>query len=418
MVLAGGAAAAVAPRKKESITYRGAGSVSPNSPITIRPLEESPVKSLILRLTVALAALPGSTLSGQDLAGTWQGSVHVGAKELRDIIRIAKGDKGLTALLFRIDQFPGQSYPSSAVTVQGISVRILFPALGSSYNGTLSADGNSIMGTLTEGQTPLGLDLHRATTETVWELPTPPRPKRMTDADPAFAVASIKLSVPEDNTKGIYYGPRRLTVRNESLRDLLTFAYGVHPSQISGGPAWIATDKYDITAEPDADGIPSDRQWRVMLQKFIADRFKLTSHPQNRTLAVYTITLGSAPLKMIPSTGEPDGPFGFLFPNLGTLTGRNANVDDLAGLLQTSVLDRPVIDQTRLKGRYDFMLSWTADEFQFTNFGVKLPPPPENGETRPDLFTAMQQQLGLKLRTAKFSVGILVIDKVAKPSEN
>jgi uncharacterized protein (TIGR03435 family) len=91
---------------------------------------------------------------------------------------------------------------------------------------------------------------------------------------------------------------------------------------------------------------------------------------------------------------------------------------DLAGLFQGAVLDRPVVDQTRLEGRYDFTLNWTPDETQFAGLGVKVPPPADNAAAPPGLFTAIQEQLGLKLDAAKAPVEVFVIDRVEKPSEN
>jgi uncharacterized protein (TIGR03435 family) len=91
---------------------------------------------------------------------------------------------------------------------------------------------------------------------------------------------------------------------------------------------------------------------------------------------------------------------------------------DFASLLQTAVLDRPVVDQSGLDGHYDFQLNWTPDETQFAGMGVKVPPPSDKPDAPPDLGTAMLDQLGLKLATTKAPVEVLVIDKVEKPSAN
>jgi uncharacterized protein (TIGR03435 family) len=88
---------------------------------------------------------------------------------------------------------------------------------------------------------------------------------------------------------------------------------------------------------------------------------------------------------------------------------------DFAGLLQEVVLDKPVVDQTGIKGRYDFTLKWAPD---FSQFGGHVPPPTEAPDAPPSLFTAVQEQIGLKLDTTKTMVDVLVIDHVEKPSEN
>ena len=101
---------------------------------------------------------------------------------------------------------------------------------------------------------------------------------------------------------------------------------------------------------------------------------------------------------------------------------RNATLAEFAQVMQGSALDRPVVDQTGLTGRYDFTLNWTPDEFQFPglrNANAPPPPPPPPGTTEaPDLFTAIQQQLGLKLDSMKTPVDVIVIDHVERPSEN
>lgn len=93
-------------------------------------------------------------------------------------------------------------------------------------------------------------------------------------------------------------------------------------------------------------------------------------------------------------------------------------MEDFAGVMQSAVLDRPVVDQTGLQGRFDFILKWTPDESQFGGLGVKVPPPSENADAPPNLFTAIQEQMGLKLEPTKAPVAVLVIDHVEKPSEN
>jgi uncharacterized protein (TIGR03435 family) len=132
---------------------------------------------------------------------------------------------------------------------------------------------------------------------------------------------------------------------------------------------------------------------------------------------VYAITVGKTGPKLTKSEGDPNGLPGLFFRGLGVLPARNATMADFAGVMQAAVLDRPVVDQTGLPGRYDFTLTWTPDEFQFGGLGMK-PPATSEGATAPDLFTAMQQQLGLKLESTKAPAEILVIDRVEKPSEN
>jgi uncharacterized protein (TIGR03435 family) len=211
---------------------------------------------------------------------------------------------------------------------------------------------------------------------------------------------------------------RRFTTVNTSVSDLMTFAYGVHPRQITGGPPWMESQKYDVEAQPDGEGQPSDKQWKTMFQKLLADRFQLTIHHEQKELPVYAIVVGKTGHKLTKSAGDPNGLPGLFFRGLGVLPGQNATMADFAGVMQTAVLDRPVVDQTGLPGRYDFLLTWTPDETQFSGLGVKVPPPTDKADAPPDLFTAIQQELGLKLESTKAQVDVLVVDKVEKPTEN
>lgn len=368
---------------------------------------------------IALSALPGGSLVAQDITGTWQGTLQAG-RELRTVIKISKVDGGgLKAVMYSIDQ-GGQGLPTSAVTLQGSTVKMSVPGIGGTYEGKLNADGTSIEGTWTQGGGPLPLNLKRATSETAWTIPDPPaRLKPMpADASPVFEVATIKPSKPEEQGKAFAVRGRQLSTINTSLSDLITFAYGLHARQITGGPAWIESEKYDLTAKPDGEGQPNEKQWKIMVQKLLADRFKLAFHRDKKELSVYAIVVGKTGPKLTKSEGDPNGLPGLFFRGLGVLPARNATMADFAGVMQGAVLDRPVVDQTGLPGRYDFTLTWTPDEFQFGGLGARVPPRTDNAAAPPDLFTAIQEQLGLKLVSTKAPAEVLVVDHVEKPSEN
>ena len=367
---------------------------------------------------IALIALLGTALFAQDITGTWQGTLKAG-RDLRTVIKISEAaEGGLKAVMYSIDQ-GGQPINASAITLQGSTVKMSVAGIGGTFEGKLSADGTTIAGTWTQG-TPLPLNLTRATAQTEWTIPEPPaRPKPMAaDADPVFEVATIKPSKPEAQGKAIQIRGRQMFTINTSLSDLMTFAYGLHARQITGGPAWIESEKYDLEAKPDGEGQPNDKQWKTMLQKLLADRFKLTFHRDKKELSVYAIVVSKGGPKLTKSEGDPNGLPGLFFRGLGVLPARNANMGDFAGVMQNAVLDRPVVDQTGLQGRFDFTLTWTPDEFQFTALGVRVPHPTDDPAAPPDLFTAIQQQLGLRLESTKAPAEVLVIDRVEKPSAN
>jgi uncharacterized protein (TIGR03435 family) len=353
------------------------------------------------------------------LAGTWQGTLHAG-RDLRTVVKITKDDGGYKAVFYSIDQ-GGDGLPVTKTTLDGSEVKMTLTMINGSYDGKLSADGNAINGTWTQGQ-PLPLNFARATPETEWTIPppTPKLPPMDANANPSFEVATIKPSKPDDQRKAFIVQGRRFKIINQPLSQILCFAYDVQAKQLVGLPPWAETDKYDIDAEPDGEGAPSSKQWKTMIQKMVTERFQMKFHQDKRELPVYILSVAKGGPKLTKSEGDPNGLPGLFFRGkLGDLGVRNANMNDFTGLMQSAVLDRPVLNQTDLTGRFDFTLVWTPDDSQFSGMGVKVPPPPADGTTAaPNLYTAIQEQLGLKLEATKAPADVMVIDKVEKPSEN
>ena len=374
-----------------------------------------------LLLLATLAALLTGTLSAQDITGTWQGTLQVpSGQELRTVVKVSKADTGgLSAVFYSIDQTP-QGIQVNPITVQGSVVRMTIPAIGGSYEGKLEADGNTITGTFKQGPGSLPLNLKRATTQTAWEIPEPPPPPKPMAAEvtPEFEVATIKPATPDRPGKAITVRGRQIVTFNTTLGDLVTFANGIHLKQSVGAPAWLESEKYDVTAQPAGEGQPNDKQLKAMFQKLITDRFSFAFHREKRELSVYAITVGKDGPKLTKSAGNPAGLPGLFFRALGNLVVTNANMGDFASLMQTTVLDRPVVDQTKLDGRYDFTLLWTPDEFQFAALAGVPRPAANDPAAPPDLFSAIQEQIGLKLEATRAPAEVFVVDKVEKPSEN
>jgi uncharacterized protein (TIGR03435 family) len=357
----------------------------------------------------------------QDLSGTWQGTLHAG-KDLRTVIKISRVEKGAyKALFYTIDQAGGTPFPTTTMTLDGNAVKFTIKQFDLTYDGKLSADGKTIVGTSTQGPNGLPLTLTRATPETEWTIPEPPPviPPMAANANPSFEVATIKPSKPDTPGKAFLVEGRRFRTINTTLSDLISFAYSTHPKQLVGAPAWAETEKYDITAQPDGEGAPSQQQWKAMWQKLLAERFKLAFHRDKKELSVYVLSVGKTGPKLTKSEGDPNGLPSLGFRQLGDLNGRNATMGELSSFtLQGAVLDRPVLDQTGITGRYDFTLKWTPDDSQFASFGMKIPPPTDAANAPPNLYTAIQEQLGLKLEATKAPTDVLVVDHVEKPSEN
>jgi uncharacterized protein (TIGR03435 family) len=358
----------------------------------------------------------------QNIADTWQGTLHAG-RDLRTVVKISKADDGgYKALFYSIDQ-GGDGLPVTKITLDGATVKMTLTMIGGTYEGKLSGDGKTITGTWSQGPNPVPLDLTRATPETEWTIP-PPEPKLPpmdANANPSFEVATIKPSAPNKPGKAFGFRGGHFVTMNTNVNDLIAFAYGLHAKQIIDAPPWFGTDLYDIEGKPDTEGRPNIKQMGIMVQKLLADRYKLTFHHDKRELSVYVITVASGGPKMTKTTAAPTDPSGFGFRGLGDLMVRNLNMTDFATWMQSGVMDKPVVDETELKDRYDFQLKWTPDDSQFAQFrgtGAKIPPPSDDPNAPPSLYTAIQEQLGLKMGPAKAPDDVIVIDHVEKPSEN
>ncbi len=392
-------------------------------------LARSPFKLCLSVIVLALSLLPSSSpaqtpapqthIKG-DITGDWQGTLQAG-KSLRTIVKISKGEKGLAVKMYSIDQ-GGQQISASSASFDGSTFKYAVDMIGGSYTGTVSADGNSIVGTWTQGPNPLSFTLVRATKETAWEIPAPrPPPKMMAaDANPAFDIATIK-----PNDKGAT-SMQRLTINGRnfvtvasSLTDLIGFAYKLQTKQILGAPDWSDRDRYDINATLDTEGAPTDKQLRSAIRKLLEDRFKLAVHQDKKELPAFVLTVAKTGPKLTPT--EVTGPL----PGLGlvpgptgvTLVVRNGLISEFDELLQSMVLDRPVVDQTGIPGKFDISVTFTPDDSQFHGH-----PPPikkaDDVEAAPSLFEAIQQKLGLKLEAQKAPVPVIVLDHVEKPSAN
>ena len=239
--------------------------------------------------------------------------------------------------------------------------------------------------------------------------------------NPAFTVATVKPSDPRNTNWALGTKGTHFFSSNTNVNDLISFGYGVHTKQIVGGPAWFSADRYDIEGVPDTEGKPNRRQLESMVQALLADRFKLVVHGDKRELAVYALTVGKNGPKLSKSTAAPDGPSGYGFGPLGTMKVKNMTMAAFASAMQRTVLDKPLVDQTGLVDKYDFILKWTPDDSQFSQIrgtGISVPTGAGDPNAPPGLYTAIQEQLGLKLEPVKALTDVLVVDHAEKPSAN
>lgn len=385
-------------------------------------------------LPAAAAPAQAPAASPTDIAGTWQGTLHIPKTnqhpeiDLRLVVKITKTDAGaLKATWYSIDQ-GAQGLPMASISFQDGVLKFKSSVIDRSYEGKMSDDGKSITGTWMEGTMPIALPFARATADTAWAMPEPPK-AMAADADPAFEVATIKPNNSgASQMQGLVIHGREFLTRASSLQDLIGFAYSVQAKQIVDGPAWMSSDRYDIEAVPDAPGVPNSEQIRVMMRKMMADRFQFKFHHEQREMSAYVLEVSKGGEKLTPNDSKANLPGLGIGPAPGGITLRvfNAKMDDFTGFLQILVLDRPVVNRTGLTGKYDFNCAFAPDDSQFNGHPPRIPVPGSNGAagstadapSAPSLYEALEQQDGLKLTAEKTMVDVIVIDHVEKPSAN
>ena len=235
----------------------------------------------------------------------------------------------------------------------------------------------------------------------------------------AFEVATIKPGTPDPKAARyiIMQGANRFVGKNYSLKLLIAAAYDLNPHTISGGPEWIESDRFDILAVTPGEVRPSHDEQMSMLRGLLADRFSLAFHREPKEFSIYVLEVTKDGPKLKKSAAPPDDPpalISTVYPQHILLPARNATMHDFVSLLQRAVLDRPVVDETGLEGKFDFDLQWAPDE---TQFGGEVPVAPSDALAAP-LFSAIQDQLGLKLTATRGPVYALVVDKAERPSAN
>jgi uncharacterized protein (TIGR03435 family) len=217
----------------------------------------------------------------------------------------------------------------------------------------------------------------------------------------AFEVASVKPDKSGSGAFSINSTPGgRLTATNVTLEMLMAAAYDVQDFQIVGGPNWLNSDRFDVEAR--AAGNPDFAQLRPLLRTLLADRFRLKVHRDLKDVSGYALLVGKSEPKLRQNAGDP-GPQGS--SGRGRITDRKVSMSMFAKQLAAQ-LRQPVADRTGLRGDYDFKLEWS-------------PGPTSSLSSESDsasLFTALQEQLGLRLGSAKVPVEVLVIDHAEKPT--
>jgi uncharacterized protein (TIGR03435 family) len=239
--------------------------------------------------------------------------------------------------------------------------------------------------------------------------------------EPHFDVASIKLNTDGDYRVYVADNPGgRFSATGISFRLLMRYGYDVQDLQITGGPRWIGTDRWNVEAKAVGvvDRIPVEQQKR-MIQALLADRFQLKVHfEKKKPMPAYALVVEKNGPKFKNSTEEPAFE---IQVGRGHISLQKAQITALAAQL-TRQLGRQVIDKTNLHEQYDFALDWTPAPGENSAIPGQPGPPPETqpdaDDIRPSIFTALRGQLGLRLQSTKAPLDVLVIDRVERPSEN
>ena len=295
-------------------------------------------------------------------------------------------------------------------------MKISFDEFGAIFEGKLSPDGMSMAGSLNQLSFVHPLTLSRVTPQTAWEIPKKQSPMAA-GADPGIVAATIRPSQPDDTGKGLTVQMGHIRAAHTTLSDLITYAYGVHPKQFIGAPAWVDKDRFDIAATFSGEGEPSPSQIQSLIRKLLDGSFKLRVHHAKKELPVYALSKAGDTKKTALRAAISNQPEDLHFQDLGKLKVNGGSMQEFVFVMQSSVLDRPVIDRTGLTGRYDFTLDWTPDDSQFRAWGAKIPHPAGGVDQPPPLTAAMQEQLGLKIESTMASVDTIVVDHVEKPED-
>ncbi len=273
-----------------------------------------------------------------------------------------------------------------------------------------------------------------ATTAALSLTPVSATAQQPTTNIPEFEVATIKPGDATAPSSNLGFNRRdHFVTSNVTLQFILQFAYDLNSGsdrQIIGGPGWIGSSRFTIDAQPDEaveaelKKLPLDqRQQRqkLMIQRLLADRFKLVLHHETREFLVNALTIAKGGAKLTPvsipaidfakTPLPPDSWMGLHNPRPGLTEGRAATIKMLVDTLnhQPELSGRLIVDATGLQGSYNFKLSWTPDR------DLETAPAETVG---PSLFTALQEQLGLKIESRKAPVNCIVIDHVEQPSAN
>jgi len=224
----------------------------------------------------------------------------------------------------------------------------------------------------------------------------------------SFEAASIKPASRNATDFGVDTDPGLLRVEAQTLHDMVRIAYGLNDSQVTGGPKWAESDRFDVIGR--ANGRAGDKELLAMFQTLLADRFKLVIHRETRTVPGFALLVAKGGVKMQKSESAESNSRG----GRGRIDAQGYSMQQLAERL-TRVVRAPVEDATETTGAFNFTLNWSPEDRAARPQAADRPPGESNA---PSIFTALEEQLGVRLEARKVTIEFIIVDSAEKPGEN
>jgi len=377
------------------------------------------MKRAILAAAAVIFAAAITPLHAQSIAGTWQGTLPIAASAQgssyntgspRVVFTIEKSADGTFhgGITF-IDR--GATVPLTSVTFSAPDVTFAESHAAFTYRGKLSADGKSIAGTWTQSNQSFPLTLQFATTDVASTRVVPaPLPPMAADADPSFEVATIKPATPDEAHALFNLRARNFSATGVTATELIKIAWNVRGRQVIGGPPWLNDKRYDIVAEPDTPGLPSEEQNRVMVHKLLTERFHLQAHTGQQDYPVLALTIDPKAPRPVPA--DPN-----FSPNGGMSARRDGDdivlqfsgttIPQMLAFIMNTFQDKQLVDETGLAGIY--------------NITLRIEGLTQGPVSSDDVGSALVQaaaHAGFKFTSKKEPLLVVIVDHIDPPTPN
>lgn len=367
-----------------------------------------------MRLSIRTALLLfvcafGAPVFAQSIAGTWQGTLSGGPMP-RVVVRFKPEPEGKwRGFMSRPDRWGPKPIPMASVEFQGAHLKFEFGMFDIRFDGAVAADGKTIAGNFSENKQTYPLTLRLAASpDDLWIKPQPAHGMDP-HADPSFEVATVKPSLPGATALGIRPRAHNFQAKNATVYDLIHFAFDLQDRQMEGAPAWFRSDRFDINAEADTPGSPSDEQTKSMVRKLLAERFALKFHMIQKDFPVLALRFDKLPAAVTPAENPAASPniIWRQSADAAEAVFQQLSMHDFCGVLMYYIPERQVVDETGISGRYDFVVRMPPDTFQRT----------DQSEVAAAAIDGVKK-LGFRLEAKHAQLEVIVIDHLDKPSAN